>query len=491
MTHLRKIQLVIALIGWMTVAQAQNVSMTTGGQSAVFLPKGSTQTNFTVNGNNFFITSHFEQAMTKYYLETYDGKGNNIFDGKLEIDLGVINNTYGINNVVGVSKNAWVIVEHLDKAAATNTLSARLLEEDGKVGAEEKELISMPFEKMLNSGLNHVAVSPDKNTMAVVGELPYEKETQARLKIAIFDINLKKNIEKEVNIPGEDTRNKSISVEVTNDGNVYILKRTFTKNAEIALSVYHFDPQFPEALSAENTVEFTAPTYIFNYITTTSPNNELVIAGTYYERKTVLVGDKAAVGMFYFTQKKNEKSLKTIPLNAPVENLTARKILFANNTIFLTAEQYKETKIAPPPSSTGAAAFDYSYDYTHKNEYVIGMDVQGNKKFEINMAKDFVIRDLDKQHYAAYFIVNGKLTIIYNDLSKKYGIDPSYNVVTPALVQVDENGLMSSPVIFKENLKIPYTYTLHPAAAIQQADGGISLLMKNSQNSQYVNVKVN
>ncbi len=57
-------------------------------------------------------------------------------------------------------------------------------------------------------------------------------------------------------------------------------------------------------------------------------------------------------------------------------------------------------------------------------------------------AKDFTAKDFNKQYLSAYFISNGKFTIVYNDLAKKYTNDAGYGTLIPVLVQITNEGLM-------------------------------------------------
>ena len=265
--------------------------------------------------------------------------------------------------------------------------------------------------------------------------------------------------------------------------------RTFTKIGEISLQVFQVNT---DGSLKQYTFETAAPTYIFSYTAATTPTNELVIAGTTYERKTVTVGEKMANGVFYFTNKgKIESSFTYTALDAPVENLTARKLLMNGATIFLMTEIFKEEKITPPASAAGtAASFETNYNYTHKNEYIIAFEETGAKKFELNVAKEFTARDFNRQYLAGYFIINGKLTIVYNDASRKYDQTTSNNSIVPVIVTITNDGMLSSPIVLIDKLKLPYNYLLYPSVNTVSGDT-MMFLMKNNDTSQFVTMKLN
>lgn len=474
------------VLGFNTSAQ---VTTTLGGESANYQKKGANYLNFNAGGNHYFFTSTFEQAMMQFYLECFSASGQVLAQNKLEINVGVFNNSYSISDVVALGNNVYATVEHLDKAAGKNSLSARLISSKGNVATEETALLSMPFEKTMNSGINHAAVSPNQSVLAVVGEMPFVKEEPAKVKVALFDENLKETASHDVSLPGVLTKNRNIDVYVANDGTVYLLMRTTTKNGEIALQVFQINN---DGSLKQYGIETTAPTYIISYTATTNASNELIVAGTTYERKTVTVGEKMVNGVFYFTNKgKAENSFTYSELDAPVENLTARKLLVNETTIFLSAEIFKEEKIVPPASAAGtAASYETNYNYTHKNEYVFGFDETGAKKFELNVAKEFTARDFNRQYLSGAFVINGKLTLVYNDASRKYEQTTSNNSIVPVIVTITNDGMMSSPIVMIDKLKLPYNFILYPSVSMLNGDTML-FLMKNNDKSQFVSMKLN
>lgn len=490
MTIMRTTGLALALLTSSFGIQAQELSFTQGGETSTILHKQSTLDNFQIGGNSYFVTSYMESASMVYYLESYADNGTAMIQNKLEIPVGVFNNSYGIDGVVGFGGGVFVLVEHLSKDAAKNTLSIRPVESNGKVSATDTKLMDMSFEKVMNSGYYHSAVSPDRNLLVIAGQLPFVKEQSAKVKLAVYDQSLKAVSQTEITLPGEDTKNKQLEVLVGNDGSVYLIKRTMNKIGEIVLNAYQVDMKAGSV--KEYAIELAAPNYVYTYVTTVSPSNELIVAGTYYTRTTVTVGEKKATGIFYFTNKnKSERVMTDFPLDSPVENLTARRILTNGNTVYLAAEQFKEERLDPPASTAGtAASFDYHYNLIHKNEYVIGMDTEGKRKFQLNMAKNFTARDFDHQYTSAYFISGGKFTVVYNDERVKYTTDSGYNSLIPVVVQVTNDGLMQPAVPFIDKLKLPYDQVLLTAKYVQSADDQVNFLLFKNERSKFLKLYI-
>lgn len=485
---MKRIVLYTGIIFFASTGISQNLVPSFQGKSKPYKEvKNSEIIGLNADGNSYFFTTWFEQANTQYYLECFNSKGEVTAEKKLEINLGVFNNSFSIDQVISLGGKVYALVEHLDKPAGKKTLLARIIEPSGLISTEELELLSFPFEKTMNSGFNQVITSPDQRTLLAVGELPFVKDQSAKVKLSLFDNVFNKKHELEITIPGEDTKNKTLSAYVANDGTVYLVKRTTTKNGEISLHIIQIDPITAEL--KEYPLQLAAPQQFYNYTCDVNNENELVICGTIYERKSVQVGEKTATSIFYFVNENKTQSVsKTFLLNSPVENLCSRKILFEGNTIFFTAEQFKEEKITPTAAAS-TASFDYNYTYTHKNEYIFGIGTDGSKKFELNLSKDFTASNFDKQYWSTYFLANGKFNIIYNDLSKKYSDYYEQNI-TPVLVQINSDGLMGSPILFQNNLKVPYNMTLYPVYFVQNSKDQFSFLLKNMEHSQLMHLRI-
>lgn len=486
------LKLLICAISSTFSLNAQNVTLTKGSSTNSFEDKAESQTlNFTAGETRYFINKNFEMANMDYQLKSFNSKGMLLADTKMHIERGVMGNTYSIDDVIHFGTSAYTLVRHTEKGNQKNTLLARVIDNLATISEKETELIDFHIEKMMNPGQFHSSISPDNKTMAILGELPYAKDQSAALKIALYDPSLKKIKEGEVTLPGEDTKNKTLHLKVANDGTVYIIKRTTTRIGEIALKIYQWSAKNPTDLK-EYVIETSEPNQIFNYVYEVNQNNEIIVSGLIYIRKTLSMNDVKATAAFYFTNKnKSEKVFTTFNLDGNVDNLTARKILVNDNTVFLIAEQYKSEKLPIPAGTPAGTKTVENFNYTHQGEYVIAMDFDGNKKFQLNVGKNFTARNFDKQYYSAYFICNDKLTIVYNDQKSKYkeNYTSEYEIV-PVLVQITNDGLLQSPVVFIENPKMEVDYVLYPSYVVQDTPNQLSFLMKKNSTMNLLTIKI-
>lgn len=463
-----------------TITIAQKLSLTKGETGAFTLVKGSNPINNSANGERLFITKKFEGGVMNFVQNSYDAGGKRTFSGKLEIPGGTFNDAYDIREVVVFGKKQFAMVEHTVKETKKNSMLAREVT-NGIVSKTETEVMSFTYEKLMNSGFHHVAVSPGNKKMAFLGELPYAKDMEASIKIAVYDENMKKEKEADLKIPGDDTKNKSLFLEVADDGTVYIVKRNTSKNGEKLITVYQWMEK--ENKLSGYTITLDEPLYITSFVHAVNANNEIVVSGIYYKRATLTAGEQKMSGGFCYTNKgKSENVFKTFELDAPVENLVARKVVCNGSVNYLVAEQYKSVEDATP---VGTTPMVYNYTHSHKSHFVIGIDESGAKKFQIELAKESSSRNFDQHDFGAFFICNNKLTAVYNDNANKYAQGSG---LIPVLVQITNDGLMQAPVVFKDDLRL--NYTLYPCYAVQDASNQISFLMGNGSNVQLLTVKI-
>ena len=461
---------------------AQKVTMTKGPVLPYTLVKGSEPINFVIGTNRFFITRKFESAVLNFVQNAYTESGSALSAGKIEIPVGDFKNSFSIREIIHFAGKEYALIENTDKNTSMNTLLAREVDKDGSVSSSETAVMSFGFKKLMNSGFHHAAVSPGHTKVAFMGNLPVEKEFPGKCKIAVYDQQLKVVKEAEVELPGEDTKNKTLELAVGDDGTVYIIKKTMSKNGEMVLTVYQWSEK--GAPMKEYVIDPGAPMFPTSFTWTVNAKSELIVAGVYYKRMTLSTGEKMMNGVFYYTNKnKSENIFKTIDLDKPVENLVIRDIKMSGSVVFLLTEQFKEVR---DPQPTGTTTIVENYTYTHKSCFVIGVTEDGAKKFQLEMAKDATSRNLDQLDFAAFFICKGKLTVIYNDETKKY-IPGGYGR-TPVMVTISPEGLMSAPLVFKDNLKLEYL--LYPCYGVQVADNQLSFLSGSGAQARMITLTI-
>jgi hypothetical protein len=106
----------------------------------------------------------------------------------------------------------------------------------------------------------------------------------------------------------------------------------------------------------------------------------------------------------------------------------------------------------------------------------------------LNLSKDFCVRDIDLKYISAYFISNGKFTIVYNDQRQKYTTESGYNYLIPVLVQITNDGLMQPGIPFIDKLKLPYDYVLNTSKYVQSSDDQLNFLLGKNETSKFLKI---
>ena len=119
------------------------------------------------------------------------------------------------------------------------------------------------------------------------------------------------------------------------------------------------------------------------------------------------------------------------------------------------------------------------------------MEIDGSKRFQIQLAKNFSPQNFDQQYYSGYFICNDKLTVVYNDETQKYVSDNSYfgNQI-PVVVQITNDGRTTSPIVLKDDLKLEQGFVLYPSLSVQDTVNQLSLLMYYDKSMKIVTMKI-
>lgn len=432
--------------------------------------------NLSLNGQRIFITEKFENAVKNYYQTSYDATGKQVVSQKLVIPEGEFKNGFSIDDIIILGGKHYAMVENPNTINGKNSYSAREIA-NGVVAANETVVASFSFEKLMKSGDTKVAVSADQKKLVAMSWHPEVKDVLPKLTLAVYDENLVKEREVSIDYAG-DMKRASFFPVVGNDGTVYMVKKVMNKIGETELTICF--------LKSDNTLgeyQIVLPEshYVTSYATAVTPENELVVSGLYRKVETLTVGEPTRTGVFYYTMKgKTDHVFNSFALDKPIENLETNKILLNGSTVFLVTEQYKSVNDDVPAGSTVPAT---GRTVTHKNNFVIGIDLSGTKKFQIELQKNFVTNNADQHAHTAVFICNGKLTVVYNDDYKKYN-EYGESGMVPVVIQITNDGLSSAPVVMKEFRT--FGKILLPSFAVQDSGSQLSFLAADGATASLV-----
>lgn len=426
--------------------------------------------SFSTGNDLFFVSKKFEGTMNTYHLLVCNQTGDITHSGEAKINNGVFNNFYEIHGIEGIGTKNIVLVEHHHKEAGKNTLLVRTMDNKGVISDAETEVGALEFKKMMNPGIWRSYITPDQQHLAVIGELPKEKEQPFKYKFYFLGSDLKQTKSGEFSLPLDDRKAGKFSFYASDNGDIYIVKEVYEKSIMFPI-IY----KVSSSVVSDNPIILSEPGKVFNYTAAFSPSGDFVLAGYYHESKSISVTGTTAKGTWVYDSGKG-KEVKTHPLDNPTENLMAQKLIFNGNTAFLIGEQYSETKdMTSPP---GVMPMKFTYTYNHKEITVTGFDIASwDKKFSSSLLRNWTSRESDLNTSPAYGLMNGKLTFIYNDEYRKYFPNMSANYKLPVLITVTNDGLTGDPVKFDKEFQPSISTTFDLLTKLNYVNKGNEFLI--------------
>jgi len=405
--------------------------------------------------------------------------------GEIRYQQGVMGNMTDMLNVHSLNGKIIMLFESRNKGANTNRLIARTIDAKGVLGTEEKEVGNFAFEKMGKSGDWYTCVTPDGKHLAIIGQVPAEKETLIQFKYYFLDEDLKAIGSGQFTFPETMKRQFMNSFYASNKGDFYLIKNEFEKGYRYPVV---YKSKMGDAVGTVVSVMPENPKQKFmNYVAGVDAEGDLVIAGYIKDKAFLTVGDDQATGSWSYHMTSGKLNISIF--EKPISNATAQGVLFNNGTTFLVGEQLKADR--ETPTTQQGLAMEENYKYIHNDVLITAFDKDGVKKFDLSTSKKFTGRNFDQDLFPAYGIVNNKLALVYNDTYGKYVPNTSYeNYKVPVLVYINNDGLMEAPVhLDKEFQTTRSSYTLYPQFFVAAPTSGIIMLAGNGSSVKGVIIK--
>ncbi|HPQ58921.1 MAG TPA: hypothetical protein PK499_09590 [Flavobacteriales bacterium] len=164
-----------------------------------------------------------------YWLERYSKDLAHVSTEEVEFHGGVMGDSRFLDAIEVVNGRLVAFVTHWHKDSGKHTLLMHDLALDGTLG-EGRELDVIAAEKMGNRGFFSTAFSPDGTKLAVLADLPYEKNMQGRVRLSCFDPTTGErlwNKEQELDWGSEKAPRHDLVVD--DKGRAYLFKQTWQK----------------------------------------------------------------------------------------------------------------------------------------------------------------------------------------------------------------------------------------------------------------------
>lgn len=366
----------------------------------------------------------------KLHLQGINDKTELVVNKKLEVPAEkMLVSIY--EGFLTLENNMMLVKSVFNKDDKKTYVYAHPVSEDGTIGAEKKELLSIGAEKAMNSGNFTCATSPNGKFAVVLTEMPFVKETKEKIMVTVLDSKAKIVFSKEYELPYEAKKGPVNTPVVGDDGSAYIIKRVMVSKMPDVLSVFSVSNTGDSF--KENTVKLDDPKKYESHGFGLTPANELLVTGFYTEDGKVSLGGTKQKGAFYL--KVNGKgdliSHKTSAFEKYYTYLQIRQVL-ANadgKAVMITEDYRKQTN-----STMGTG---------NQLVYTTEINCDNGEVFFFNEAGDFVkVLEFNKSNktiddngmFGTIFGVtsNNKLILVYNDYFYKHD-GKKYTVVPPTI----------------------------------------------------------
>ncbi|WP_285057883.1 hypothetical protein [Pedobacter ginsengisoli] len=382
--------------------------------------------------NDFMLIGRMENTEKIYSLIMTDDADEIVTASNIRVATEVGDNHFKLAGLALAGSNLTAFVESHNRQTGRNVMAMQAVDKNGGLTSEGMLVGYFDFVKADHPGLWHIASSPDQKKIALVAQLPYEPNKPERFKYFFMDENLTMTHTGEFSVDNEHAKvagYQGLPVTgflVSDKGELYLIAAGSAEN-------HHFPYVYKGTVGSDQCV--TVPVGAMggddecgSYRATVKPSGDLIIAG-YFQKKGGTDGMAALTsGSWNFSS--SEQGIKSNAFGAPVPALTADQLLTAKDTYYLVG-------------------------CSRAGIHVSGFNAAGGKKFEVPVARDLMAGMAMHDHSGgkakpeegiASGVLDGRLCLIYNDLSAKYKAGGTGLAVVG--LSVNHDGLVSAPAVY-------------------------------------------
>jgi hypothetical protein len=370
-------------------------SLSLFSQTIEFIEPRNVQNFPQASFSTYIVGDHLYILQKKYRMESpisfdlqldvYNGQrkpiGSHVIDKSLEVgDANIYKGIFALKDRLVMFKSEFSKLT----GEKLYHLHYYLFESNG-IRKKKTLLRSIRSESAFNSGNFVISASPDGSKLAVLSELPYNKDGIEKCLLSVYDQQFGLLWEKAYEFPYESTKVPNNDVFVNNQGKVFILKRIKAKKQFDRFSLFTFGANGQNVI--EKKVEFGNAFTISTYKHIINDQGDLILAGYYYNDKNVGINVETPDGLFYLRVDAVTGDLdasRFTPVKPQKQNLVALQVISlpGNEVLLLGEQQFVSTR--PIPGKLG----EYNYEYTNRTISLSKMTSDGSLAWEYNMDRE-------------------------------------------------------------------------------------------------------
>lgn len=400
-------------------------------------------------GDNGFVIlrKHTDNTFVdRYWIEHYNGDLSLISTNEVAFSLGVMGDSYDIEEVAVLGDRVLVFVSHWDKGAGKNSLSVKELSMEGELN-DLAEMGSITAQKMGNRGMFEFAYSDDQSKIAILYEMPFAKKTQERLELKCFDANSLELIwSTDKELKNLSKRAVLHDLAVDNKGRVFIYKR-FRIKSDWDYTLYTYDADGSgwsestidvgenEILEADISFDKkNEMTFLYTYTQESSAYKRELHGFGYIHYNALLAQDVNETGPWmkdvvtYFSGERIAEN----PDKSRIDDFFIQDVLDRNDGKKLYVLEQIKTKNTP---IAGSSPIQYTYEWDYKDLLILCVEPSTGDVVwwqAINKTQHLV-KNEDFDEYGSYLahLNEDRLFILWNNTELSVPSIPPANWTEP------------------------------------------------------------
>jgi hypothetical protein len=417
---------------------------------------------FTCSNNEYYIINKKKfkagELNPKVQIEKFDQSNNRV----LNADVTTLSQYDYVKTIV-LKNKAYVLESVFDRDNQKNVLMA--YEVNGFIKSKTGSAIAtFNAEKLSKRGRFKVSLSDNLNFLTVLAEPEFIKGENEKIEVTLFNDDFKELWKSLYEFNYEFARVVDNNILVSDEGNVYIIRKTNIKGNYTPFSIFSFNQN--KTWSEFKIDLLDEKKKIVSYKTAFSTKGELTLGGFYTEDGRVVIGGDNIDGMFMCKlslKGENRLLVNTSEFKNKRKNLVLRNMLTdENDNMFLTSEKVviDENVISQPINQSNPNSFFKEplkeYKYTVNYIYVDGISLTGNNLFNYELYRPFETKnDFNIHSSTLSYLTNNELVLFFIDFEHRYK-EKKFIVVNPKLSLIyqtlnKKTGEVLNSISFKDN----------------------------------------
>lgn len=370
-----------------------------------------------------------------------------------------------LQEVLEIDEKLVFLSTVMNKKSAKHNLNAQVFSNIDFSVSDNKILASFAIDGYSKSGFYNIAISPDNSKFAIVANMPFEKKTQEKVMIWVYDIQLNLLWEQTETLSFESDRAYDEDVFLQNSGVVIMHKTVDAYKKSRNSKLLSFNGKGVEIF------DFSAEGFMPMNMQLINVNGLPMLTGFFWNgQKTVLkinskegndndgaflydLGTNTLLGMHEWSDKLDTSDLKSLEIV---------DIIIKGDNIYMIGEKYlydSEFRKTSNKMST-----DIDYIYTYGSSVIVNFDTKGTLKSFTPLFKSNQYKNEAKERGSLSTLVleNGVRIFSNNDnhitMSSFFGgNDVTFN--RPTVIPFD-NGTSTVPNIIPHTVRDVKDYAM-------------------------------